>query len=221
MDSVFEKPWHNEESRGIFSNCNRLHCVHIKGNVVLSDESKTSYTKDSSWFLADFVIGWHHKIYCLLVSLKQGICLVPVLSKGCLVLIVAWFRKEKVTQTALKIHWDLPRVPGKHDVAACAPLGTRFLVFLLKEQKQKSLFLANLVDHFPFHICKRVRVCGVHRAGKHEILHNWHPGVIHRLYIYLSHICRSPAISEYPARRQYRRTHQVHKFHLPRPDVKF
>ena len=185
MDSVFEKPWHNEESRGIFSNCNRLHCVHIKGNVVLSDESKTSYTKDSSWFLADFVIGWHHKIYCLLVSLKQGICLVPVLSKGCLVLIVAWFRKEKVTQTSEN---SLRPAQSARQAWCCSlrTLGTRFLVFLLKEQKQKSLFLANLMDHFPFHICKRVRVCGVHGAGKHEILHNWHPGVIHRLYTYLS-----------------------------------
>ena len=130
-----------------------------------------------------FTRSFDHSINYLLVSFEQRICLVPVLSECCLILIVSCFTIISSFFVFTKKHNDLPKVLNLHDVAVFVPnhdVSFSFIQHSIQQQqhlhttinngKYRSLAFFNLVSYFLFNICKCIRVCRIHGAGKHEIL---------------------------------------------------
>ena len=85
----------------------------LRDLLVLQSSSLCPHTGRCSllwWKGLQTSINFTSNAKCLLVSFKQWICLVPVLSQGCLVLIISCFRITLLQLAVTK--QDLPKVPS-------------------------------------------------------------------------------------------------------------
>ena len=167
------RPWYNEKSWRILLDGYLPHSVHIEGYVVFSWEKGSFYYsreevliililtckfQTTNLFGTSFVWVLPHSHCFLFYNYKFILCL--------------WIK-----------HNDLPKVLNLHDVAVFVPnhdVSFSFIQHSIQQQqhlhttinngKYRSLAFFNLVSYFLFNICKCIRVCRIHGAGKHEIL---------------------------------------------------
>ena len=164
------RPWYNEKSWRILLDGYLPHSVHIEGYVVFSWEKGkfllevliililTCKFRTTNLFGTSFVWVLPHSHCFLFYNYNFILCL--------------WIK-----------HNDLPKVLNLHDVAVFVPnhdVSFSFIQHSIQQQqhlhttinngKYRSLAFFNLVSYFLFNICKCIRVCRIHGAGKHEIL---------------------------------------------------